>query len=590
MLYPINTETRKVYDLNGIWKFNFENEKKQLIAVPASFNEQLVGHNNKHYVGKMFYERKILIRREDLNKRIFIRFGSISHIANVYINNNKVGYHKGGFTPFEFEITNFIEEGENKLLVEVSNILDYTSLPVGNYTEKFGVKKVDENFDFFNYSGIHRPVKLCIRNNNFIKDIYISYSLDKDNADIQFKILVDGKYSKAKVTIIDEEDNLLESKEGYENIEVILSNIRRWEVLDAYLYKAKVEIYNENNELEDIYIEEFGLRSIKIENNQFLINDKPFYFKGFGKHEDIFINGRGLNEPLNIRDINMMKWIGANSFRTSHYPYSEEMMRLADREGFVIIDETTAVGLMESFGFDLLSNKDKKNTWEVMNTTEAHKQVIEELITRDKNHACVVMWSIANEPSSAETGAYEYFKPLFELAKSLDPQKRPCTFVNIGLTNPNNCLVSPLCDVICLNRYYGWYSQISDLKLASKLMKDELELWHKKYPNVPIMYTEYGADTVAGFHDMDELSPFTEEFQVKYYKAYEEVFDQLPYFIGEQTWNFADFETKFGIFRVQGNKKGVFTRDRKPKSVAHHLKTRWSSIPNYYYKGEKNNE
>ena len=211
-----------------------------------------------------------------------------------------------------------------------------------------------------------------------------------------------------------------------------------------------------------------------------------------------------------------------------------------------------------------------------MKTKEAHEQVIKEMIARDKNHACVVMWSIANEPASSQEGAYEYFKPLFELARKLDKQKRFCTFVNYMLAPADKCLVTSLCDIICINRYYGWYVDLSNLELAKKHMLEELKIWHEKYPTKPIVFTEYGVDTLAGMHDMDEMTPYSEEFQLEYYKMYEEVFDSLDYIIGEQTWNFADFQTKFGIFRVQGNKKGVFTRDRQPKSIARHLKERWT--------------
>ena len=148
----------------------------------------------------------------------------------------------------------------------------------------------------------------------------------------------------------------------------------------------------------------------------------------------------------------------------------------------------------------------------------------------------------------------------------------------------NKCLASSLCDVLCLNRYYGWYVNLGDLKVAREKMLEELNLWHEKYPNKPIMFTEYGVDTIAGIHDIDEMTPFSEEFQIEYYKMNEEVFDSLPYFIGEQTWNYADFQTKYGLFRVQGNKKGIFTRERNPKSIAKHLKNRWTMIPNYGYK------
>ena len=123
-----------------------------------------------------------------------------------------------------------------------------------------------------------------------------------------------------------------------------------------------------------------------------------------------------------------MKWQGANCFRTSHYPYSEEVMRLCDEEGFVVIDETPAVGINLSFGGGANFGGEGGGTFDAqkgLQTREHHREVIRDLIARDKNYACVVMWSIANEPDSAAEGAYEYFAPLYELARSLDAQKRP---------------------------------------------------------------------------------------------------------------------------------------------------------------------
>lgn len=114
-------------------------------------------------------------------------------------------------------------------------------------------------------------------------------------------------------------------------------------------------------------------------------------------------------------------------------------------------------------------------------------------------------------------------------------------------------------------------------------LRAEFNGWLKRCPNTPIMMTEYGADTVAGFHDVEPVM-FTEEYQVEFYKANHEVFDEFPHFIGEQVWNFADFATSQGIIRVQGNKKGIFTRDRKPKYAAHELRKRWTAIPDFHYK------
>ena len=603
MLYPIATDSRVVMDLSGIWKFMIDKEVEpidvskalptdEVMAVPASFNDQTVTKEIREHSGYIWYEKEFSVAKALRNERLVLRFGSATHEAWVYINGKEVVYHKGGFTPFEVEINDFLIDGTNRLTVRLSNLLDYTSLPVGNYSEKKDgngriVRKVDENFDFFNYAGIHRPVKIYSTPRDYIEDIVIVPDVDLagKKADVHISVKTAGDFEEVRITIFDENGQQVAQTSGTD-VNVEIESVQLWQPMNAYLYQAKVEGFK-GGESADVYEESFGVRKIEVKSGKFLINGEPFYFKGFGKHEDTYVNGRGLNEAYNVLDINLMKDIGANSFRTSHYPYSDEMMRLCDREGIVVIDETPAVGLIDAFNFDLAAIEKGEvisdNTWTIMNTSEAHQQVIRELIDRDKNHACVVMWSIANEAATYADGSHEYFEPLFNLARELDPQKRPCTYVNILFAMPKADKCTDLCDVIALNRYYGWYLQTGDLKTAEQKTRQELLEWQEKYPEKPIMYTEYGADTVAGFHS-PYGEPFSEEYQEDYYRMNSKVFDEIPNFVGEQLWNFADFQTKFGIMRVQGNKKGIFTRSREPKMVVRYLSDRWNNIPNFGYK------
>ncbi len=380
-----------------------------------------------------------------------------------------------------------------------------------------------------------------------------------------------------KVEVFDKAGNKVACQDGRKGAFTI-ENVQLWQPLNAYLYDVKVTFG------EDVYVQPYGVRTVRVEGNKFLINEKPFYFKGYGKHEDTFPNGRGINLPMNTKDISIMKWQGANSFRTSHYPYSEEMMRLCDEEGIVVIDETTAVGIHLQFGGGANFNGEKIGTFDKehgVQTQEHHKDVIRDLIKRDKNHACVVMWSIANEPDSGGEGAYEYFKPLYDLAREEDPQKRPCTLVSVQMASPEDDCSTQLSDVICLNRYYGWYFGGPDLVGPEKALRAELQKWDAI--GKPVIFTEYGADTVMGLHDTTPVM-YTEEFQVDYYKMNNKVFDEFACVVGEQAWNFADFATSQSLLRVQGNKKGMFTRDRKPKLAAHYFKERWHQIPEFDYK------
>lgn len=592
MLYPINSESRSVIDLSGIWRLQFEKNNESIdpqyklqnsysVSVPGSFNDQLVKQELRNYIGNVWYERTLSIPAYLKENRLMLRFGSVTHSAKVYINGELAKEHKGGFTPFEVEINQYLKSGENRLTICVSNIIDYTTLPVGVYTEEMIdgklVKKVSENFDFFNYAGIHRPVKLYTTPKSYINDLTVTYEVVKNRAVVKLSADIIGQYSAVNLKIVDEDDKIVAS--GHEeNTQLIIEDVHLWEPLCSYLYTAQVEI--ETTDGKDYYNLPFGIRTVEVKGDSFLINNKPFYFKGFGKHEDTYLHGRGLNEPSNVLDINLMKQMGANSFRTAHYPYAEEMMRLADREGIVVIDETPAVSLYA--GFNVQFEGEEPNTWEEMKTREAHEQVLKELVERDKNHACVVMWSVANEPATHHKGAREYFDPLIALIRSLDPQNRPVTIVYNMEALPDQELTYDLVDVICLNRYYSWYLQTGDLNAGEKALREELKTWEGMNLNKPFMFTEYGADTVSGLHSVQDI-PFTEEFQVNLYEMYHALFDEFKFIVGEQVWNFADFETKVGTGRVQGNKKGIFNRAREPKMIAYFLKKRWQSIPNYHY-------
>lgn len=598
MLYPIMNEARYIVDLNGLWNFKLDegngfNEKwyesklkdTMQIAVPSSYNDLAEGEDFRDHVGWVWYERSFTIPRSLFEERIVLRFGSVTHNAKVYINGKFLAEHKGGFTPFEAEINDLLTQGENRLTVAVDNIIDETTLPVGLLKEeevpgKGLVRRNIVNFDFFNYAGIHRPVKIYTTPKTYVKDVTIVTNFEGSLGKVNYDIEVHGD-AEVVVSVVDEDKKVVATAKGAKgNIEI--SDVKLWEPMNAYLYELKIDLLKDED-LVDSYSETFGVRTVEVKDGKFLINNKPFYFKGFGKHEDSHINGRGFNEAINVKDFNLMKWIGANSFRTAHYPYSEEIMRLADREGIVIIDETPGVGLHLNFMATAFSGGSKRDTWKEIGTKELHEQVIKELIARDKNHPSVVMWSVANEPASEEEGAKEYFEPLVNLTKELDPQKRPVTIVTHLMSTPDKCKVADIVDVLCLNRYYGWYVEGGNLEGAKLLLTKELEGWNQRCPGKPVMFTEYGADTVAGFHDTTPVM-FTEEYQVEYYKANHEVVDKFPNFVGEQVWNFADFATSQGIMRAQGNKKGIFTRDRKPKMIAHALRERWTNIPNFEYK------
>ena len=573
MLFPQLNESRWLFSLDGIWNFTLGGEafdenapksiikKSEKIYVPASYNDQKADARFRDHYGWVYYQTAFALPAIS-NARIMLRFGAVTHACRVYLNGEEIAEHTGGFLPFEVEITDLLNAGENLLTVAVCNIIDSTTLPVGNeikqsmfgsglpHFESVKATKIKPrnypNFDFFNYSGIHRSVCIYTTPKEHIDDVTVTTEINGDSAAVTVKTDVEN----ASVVIFDAEKN--EVACGKSGEALTITNVNLWQPGKAYLYTAKITYKN------DCYTQKFGVRSVEVKGDKFLINGAPFYFKGFGKHEDSETNGRGINEVLNIKDLSLMKWIGANSFRTSHYPYSEEMLSLCDEEGIVVIAETPAVGLgKESYG--KLGN--------------AHKKVVEDMISRDKNHPSIVMWSLANEPYTEEDCAYDYFMPLYNLAHKTDPQSRPVTVVvcNNDYTKDKTAVAM---DVICINRYYGWYIFGGDLDAAKQAMTAEMN-YFSKYGK-PLIITEYGADTISGMHSAVP-GMFSEEYQVEYYKCINSVLDSFEFVIGEHAWNFADFQTVQGTMRADGNKKGIFTRDRKPKLAAHYFRSRWQN-------------
>lgn len=580
MLYPKMTESRMVFDLNGVWDFCLMNgEAKGEIMpmpVPSSYNDIYTGRDFADHVGNLYYRRTFTVSSRMLEKRLFLRFGSVTHKAEVWLNGTCLGKHSGGFLPFSFEITEAARAGENELEVIVNNIVDETTLPAGRMVHQKFPGLPEEihnlpNFDFYNYSGIMRPVCLYTAPGSYIEDTSIYGKMD---GSFYWDVKANGE-GTVSVRLLDAAGNEVAAGEGFKGTGRI-DQVQLWEPGHPVLYSLEVTLTGSDGE-KDTYTEVFGFREVSIRDCRIHLNGKPVYLKGFGKHEDSPVHGRGFDMAYNVKDIGLLKWIGANSFRTSHYPYCEEMLQLCDREGILVIDEAPAVGLNAGFTATGLLGGNPNGTWKLFKTAEHHRQVLRDMVQRDKNHPCVIIWSVANEPASQEDGAKEYFEPLLNLVRELDEQKRPATLVTYEGSNPVSCKVAEICDLLIINRYRGWYDTEGNLRGAAALLKDELEGFHKRCPDKPIMLGEYGADTIAGFHDINARI-FSEEYQVDFLRAYGEVFDSLPYITGEHVWNFADFATAENIKRVGGNKKGVFTRDRSPKMAAHFLKERWEGI------------
>jgi len=593
MLYVTETETREVKELSGIWKFkvdeNNEGIEKEwyrkpledtiLMPVPSSYNDITQDPKIRDHIGMVWYETEFFIPESWLGKRIFVRIGSASHTAIAFINGNKVVEHKGGFLPFEAEITDLVRfGGENRITVMVDNRLTWDILPPGEVRyikdemHPEGYETQEYFFDFFNYSGIHRLVKIYAVPQGYIRDITVRTGIREKQGIIEYEIDYCGT-GEIDVSIADKDGKKVGGAKG-EKGTIIIDDAKFWEPGNPYLYSLKVKTFMDGK-LEDSYTLPVGIREIRVDGKRFLINGKPFYFKGFGKHEDADIRGKGLDQVINIKDFNLLKWIGANSFRTSHYPYSEEILYLADIYGIAVIEEAPAVGMNAFMGRMKIFAEERVGT----KTLEHHLRVMEELIARDKNHPCIVMWSVANEPASFEEASGEYFKKVIERTRELDPT-RPVTLVESS--GYRETKAGDYVDVLCVNRYYSWYTDSGNLDVIEYQLEKELNGWYERFKK-PIILSEFGADSIVGFHS-DPPMMFTEEYQKEMIERFQRVIDKLDFVIGEHVWNFADFATKQQVLRVLGNRKGVFTRQRQPKLVAHFLRERWHKIPDFWEK------
>jgi len=589
MLYPVRNKYRQIIDLSGIWKikidYNETGEKEKFyegfesdleIAIPGSWNEQLDEIGLLNYIGTVWFYKKVFIPEDFYNKTIWLRIGSADYNSKIWINGYYIGQNQIGFLPFVFDISHYIVLGEfANIVISVNNKLNENSIPQGitseNYLKENRLREETyppTRFDFFPFGGIHRPVLIYTTPKRYIRNIRFETKITGTNtASAKIKITTQNfTYGLAKV-ILSQKNFIKSFQEKLINnsaeIEVDVDNCKFWSPSNPYLYNLQIQILEGKNIIDE-YEMPVGIREVKIVNNKLLLNGEEIFLRGFGKHEDFWIIGRGLFLPLMIKDFQLLKWINANSFRTSHYPYSEEILQYADRHGIMVIDEVPAVSIDTRYVTD--------------KTIQNHKEYITRLIERDYNHPSVIMWSLGNEPNLVGADSYfdgsgrKYWEQIFEHARKLD-ETRPFTVPNCkhaGIDDP----VFELSDVLSINRYYGWYENPGQILKAIELMNNEMELLYKRY-NKPIFVTEFGADTVPGLHSISELM-FTEEYQAKFIEEYIKLIESKDFTIGEHVWNFADFRTAQHFRRVVMNLKGVFTRNREPKLAAFRIKELWS--------------
>lgn len=595
MLYPQANPCRQMLDLSGFWDFRFDPDqlgetenwqagfdREEIIAVPASWNDQF--EDWRDYTGIAWYQTSFDLPWGWRDQRILVRFNAVTYLTKVWLNGELLGEHEGGYLPFVFDITDKVMDTGNVLVARVDGELMPDRVPPGNVGGRPGASFQrldfpDANYDFFPYCGIQRPVLIYTEPKSAIADLTVVTEIDGTNGVIRVQVeATDGDDLLARVALSGHGADLSTETAlagGMAQAELTVPEAALWSPDSPNLYNLTVELLR-GDALVDCYTLVIGIRTIAVDGDKLLLNGEPITLLGFGRHEDFPVVGKGMLPALIVKDYALMRWIGANSFRTSHYPYSEQMMDMADRLGFLIIDETPAVGL-----FFFQEGLEKR--------TRICEQMVREMIDRDKNHPSVIMWSVANEPHTAKLDAreaylrdftitdhpsipeaVEFFKAQADLVHELDPT-RPVTLVSHegALEEAFKYM-----DVVCLNRYYGWYSQAGQIDLGLEYLEKEMDLVHKMYPK-PFIFSEFGTDTIPGHHALPP-EMFSEEYQAEFLTKQIQLANSKSFVVGQHIWNMCDFKTSQAVIRMGGyNYKGVFTRDRRPKMAAHAVRALW---------------
>ncbi len=577
MLRPERNQYRSLALLDGIWscqpdpadlgvtdEWYLGLPDPRPIAVPGSWNEQY-GDLFFHF-GAVWYERRIFVEPSFAQRPIFLRFGSACNTTRVWVNGTFCGDHETAHLPVEVEVTSALRPGEeNHVVLSVDASLDPWGLPPavlqsGEAREGFFNSNPPVSYDFYPYGGIHRSVSLVCVPELRIEDVYIRSELTGASAQVHVELeLSKPHHGPIRLSIENEETADLEVMAQSASCAATLTveQAKLWDIGEPNLYWLCAEVCDPYGKAIDSYRQRFGIRTIEVKDGALLLNGRRVFMTGFGKHEDFMASGRAYNPAVMIKDYDLLRWIGANSFRTSHYPYAEEVIDVADSLGLLVIGETPMVSLNERLYDD--------------RTRRKATSLVERMVRRDRNHPSVIMWSVANEPNIESEAGNEFFKHLMDVARRVDGT-RPVTYVAHREPEDNAPLAHA--DVVCINKYYGWYEHPGDLVRGAQALDDCLERYHRRFGK-PIILAEFGADAVAGTHAEPPVM-FSEEFQSEMLESQLRVLQRKEYVAGAHVWAFADFRTAMSISRVVVNRKGVFTRERQPKLAAHMLRKLWT--------------
>jgi beta-glucuronidase len=519
----------------------YDFDKSETLKVPGDWNTQK--EKLLLYEGTIWYKKDFNYQLEK-DKRLFVHFGAINYKAIIYLNGIKLGEHEGGFTPFNFEITDLVKERDNFLIIKVDNKRSREFVPT-------------INTDWWNYGGITRDVNLVEVPSTFINDYFVQLSKRSDN-EVAGWIQLNGKGKNQKVKIIipeaGSENSFSTDDNGYCSFS-FRAELELWSPDNPKLYEAIIESET------DIIKEGIGFRRIEVNGNEILLNREKIFLKGISAHEEKPLHGGRANSKEEAKIIlNWVKELNGNFIRLAHYPHNENIVRLADEMGIMIWSEIPVY-------WTILWNNEK--------TFLNAKNQLTEMITRDKNRASIVLWSVSNEtPLSDER--LDFLKRLTEQARNLDSTRLITAALENHYINDSTIMIDDpfgeYLNVIGLNEYLGWYDGLPDK--ADKIN------YQTKY-NKPIIISEFGADALQGLHG-DSLTRWTEEYQANVYEHQIKLMKRIPNLSGMSPWILADFRSpRRNLPGIQDhwNRKGLVS-DKGIKKKAFY-------ILQEYYKSQK---
>ncbi|HVO73156.1 MAG TPA: glycoside hydrolase family 2 TIM barrel-domain containing protein [Ignavibacteriaceae bacterium] len=570
----INIEARRIFSLNGNWQiiidpyetgyYNyrydpsengyFKNQKPQsksdlveydfdkseILQVPGDWNTQK--EKLLLYEGTIWYKKDFDYHLKKGN-RLFVHFGAVNYKAIVYLNGEKLGEHEGGFTPFNFEITNLVKEKDNFLIVKADNKRSREFVPT-------------LNTDWYNYGGITRDVNLVEVPSTFIQDYFIQLSKGSDKIiDARIRLNGDRKNQKIKIKIpeIRLENSLTADDSGYCRSS-FKADLQLWSPDNPKLNEVIIESES------DTVKEKIGFRRIEVNGPDILLNGKKIFLKGISAHDEAPLRGGRANSKEDAKIIlSWVKELNGNFIRLAHYPHNENVARLADEMGILIWSEIPVY-------WTILWNNEK--------TFQNAQNQLTEMITRDKNRASIILWSVANEtPRSDER--LNFLKKLVEKARLLDSTRLITAALENHYINGNTIMVDDpfgeYLDVIGLNEYLGWYDGLPD--------KIDRINYQTKYDK-PIIISEFGAGALQGLHG-DSLTRWTEEYQADVYEHQVNLMKRFPNLSGMTPWILADFRSpRRNLHGIQDhwNRKGLIS-DRGIRKKAFYILQKFY---NYY--------